>query len=129
MICAFSYSANMPWNCTSSWSSGRVAAGALDELDPGAGPGELLDQQRLVGELAGQPVRGIAQHHVHADPGDQVPQPLQARADQRRARVALVLEHPLLGTLKPQRAAWARSAAVCDPIVSSFFCRAEDTRA
>ena len=36
---------------------GRVAARALDELHPRAGAGELLDQQRLVGELAGQPVR------------------------------------------------------------------------
>jgi hypothetical protein len=53
-----------------------VTLWTLDELDPGSGPGEFLDQQRLVGELTGQPVRGVAQHHVHSDPGDQVPQPL-----------------------------------------------------
>ena len=34
-----------------------VAARPLDELHPDPGPGELLQQQRLVGELAGQPVR------------------------------------------------------------------------
>ncbi len=44
---------------------GSVAARALDELDPHPGAGELLDQKCLVGELAGQPVRGVAQHHVH----------------------------------------------------------------
>jgi hypothetical protein len=52
---------------------GRLAARALDELDPGTGTGELLDQQGLVGELAGQPVRGVAQHHVHPDAGHEVP--------------------------------------------------------
>ena len=35
---------------------GTVPAGAVDELHPGAGPGELLDQEGLVGELAGQAV-------------------------------------------------------------------------
>jgi hypothetical protein len=50
-----------------------VPARAFDELHPRAGPGELLDQQRLVGELTGQPVRGVAQHHIHPDTGDQVP--------------------------------------------------------
>ena len=98
---AFSYSANMPWNWTSSWSSGAVAARALDELHPHPGPGELLQQQRLVGELAGQPVRGVAQHHVHAALGGQVPQRLQGRADQRRAGMALVFEDPLLRDVKP----------------------------
>jgi len=29
MICAFSYSANMPWNCTSNWSSGESPRGPL----------------------------------------------------------------------------------------------------
>ena len=43
--------------------------------------------------------------------------------------MALVLEYPLLGHLKPLVAACARSAAVCESIVWSFFCRAEDTRA
>src|SRR5262249_21655625 len=47
----------------------------------------LGTQQRLVGELAGQPVRGIDQHHVHAALGGQVPQPLQARAHQRRTKM------------------------------------------
>ena len=129
MIWAFSYSANMPWNCTSNWSSGRVAARALDELHPGARAAELLDQQGLVGELAGQPVRRVAQHHVDPDPDDQVAQPLQGRADQRGAGVALVLEHPIVGDSSPSCSACARSAAVCDAIVSSFFCRADDTRA
>jgi hypothetical protein len=33
------------------------------------------------------------------------------------------------GTCNPDAAAWVCSAAVCEPIVSSFFCRADDTRA
>ena len=61
-----------------------VAARALDELHPDPGAGEFLQQQRLVGELAGQPVRGVAQHHVQAALGGQVPQRLQGRADQRQ---------------------------------------------
>jgi hypothetical protein len=75
---------------------------ALDELHPGARPGELLDQQGLVGELAGQPVRRVAQHHVDADPGDQVAQPLQRGPHQGGAGMALVLEHPVVGHVKPQ---------------------------
>src|SRR5215207_9371187 len=81
---------------------GGVAARAVvDELHPHPSPGELLDQQRLVGKLAGQPVRGIDQHHVQAALGGQVPQRLQARTDQRGAGVSLVLEHPLRRNLKP----------------------------
>src|SRR4051812_44964090 len=79
-----------------------VAARALDELHPGARAGEFLDQQGLVGELAGQPVRRVAQHHVDPDPGDQVAQPLQRGPHQGGAGVALVFEHPLLGDVKPQ---------------------------
>jgi hypothetical protein len=51
---------------------GAVAARAPDELHARACAGELLDQQGLVGEPAGQPVGGVAQHHVHADAGDGV---------------------------------------------------------
>jgi hypothetical protein len=69
---------------------GAVAARALDELGPDPGPGELLQQRRLVGELAGQPVRGVDEHHIQAALGYQVPQRLQGRADQGRARMALV---------------------------------------
>ena len=86
---------------------GGVAARPLDELHPHPGAGELLDQQRLVGELAGQPVRGVAQHHVHAALGGQVPQRLQGRADQRRAGMALVLEHP---APRGPQAGWSRRA-------------------
>ena len=32
------------------------------------------------------------------------------------------------GTVSPAAAAYSRSAAVCDPIVSSFFCRTDYTR-
>src|SRR6266700_2890520 len=81
---------------------GAVAARSLDELHAGPGAGELLDQQRLVGELAGQPVRGVDEHHIDADPGDHVPQPLQGGPDQRGPRMPLVLEHPLLRQLNPQ---------------------------
>ena len=108
---------------------GGVAAGALDELGPDPGPGEFLQQQRLVGELAGQPVRGIHQHHVHAALGDQVAQRLQGRADQRRARMALVFEDPLFRDVKPGLRGVLAQRLICDPIVSSFFCRALETRA
>ena len=46
-----------------------VAARALDELHPDPGPGEFLQQQRLVGELAGQPVRGVAPAPRPGSPG------------------------------------------------------------
>ena len=80
---------------------GAVTARALDELDPHPGPGEFLQQQRLVGELAGQPVRRIHQHHVHAPLGHQVTQRLQGRAHQRGARMTLVFEDPLRRDVKP----------------------------
>jgi len=79
-----------------------IAARALDELHPRTGAGELLDQQRLVSELAGQPVGRVAQHHIDPDPGHQITQPLQRGAHQGGAAVALVFEHPLVGDLKPQ---------------------------
>ncbi len=53
----FTCSANLPWNGTSRLVPGAVPARALHELHPHPGPGELLDQQRLVGELAGEAVR------------------------------------------------------------------------
>src|SRR6516164_1849696 len=54
---------------------GAVAARAvLDEFHSHPGPGEFFQQQSLVGEFAGQPVRGIAQDDVHAALGGQVPQ-------------------------------------------------------
>jgi hypothetical protein len=68
-----------------------------DELHARARAGELLDQQHLVGELAGQPVRGVAQHHIDADLGDQVPQPLQRGAHQGGPGMALVLKDPFGG--------------------------------
>ena len=80
---------------------GAVAPRPLHELHPGAAAGELLDQQRLVGELAGQPVRRVDQHHVEAALGGQVPQRLQARAGQRRPGVPLVGEHPVFRDVKP----------------------------
>ena len=81
---------------------GAVPPGAvLDELHPDPGPGELLDQQRLVGELAGQPVRRVAQHHIDAALGGQVPQRLERRADQRGAGMPLIFEHPALRHLEP----------------------------
>jgi glycosyltransferase involved in cell wall biosynthesis len=57
----------------------RVRVRPLDEHHAAAGLGELLDQQRLVGVLAGQPVRGVDEHHIHRHLGHQVPQPLQRR--------------------------------------------------
>jgi hypothetical protein len=108
---------------------GAVAARPLHELHPHPGPGELLDQQRLAGELAGQPVRGADQHDVEAALGGQVPQRLQRRPDERRAGVALVGEHPLLRHVSRLVAACSRSAVSWEPIVWSFACRALETRA
>ena len=81
---------------------GRVPGGSLEEHHRCARPGELLHQQRLVGVLAGQPVRGVAEHDVHRHLGHQVPEGVQGRAHQRRARVAVILEHPLFRDVKPQ---------------------------
>jgi hypothetical protein len=108
---------------------GGVSTRAFDEFHRGAGAGEFLDQQCLVGELAGQPVRGVTQHHIHSDPGDDIAQPLQRRANEGGPGVSFVFEDPLGGDVSSRCSACARSAAVCDAIVSSFFCRAEDTRA
>jgi hypothetical protein len=80
----------------------RVRARPLDEHHAGAGLGELLDQQRLVGVLAGEAVRGVDEHHVHRHLGHQVPQLLQRRPYQDGAGMAVVAEHPLLGNIKPQ---------------------------
>ena len=80
-----------------------VAARPLHELHPDTAAGELLDQQRLVGELAGQPVRRVDEHDVQAALGGQVPQRLQRRAGQRRAGVPLVGEDPLFRDVKPAR--------------------------
>ena len=107
---------------------GAVAARPLHELDPCAAAGELLDQQRLVGELAGQPVRGVDEDNVEAALGGQVAQRLQRRPDERCAGVALVGEDPLFRDVSAV-AAWSRSADSWEPIVSSFACRALDTRA
>jgi hypothetical protein len=108
---------------------GAVTARALDELGARAGAGELLDQHRLVGELAGQPVRGIAPHHIDADSATRS----RSRSNAGRTRVAP--EWPSSskthssGSSRCSRAAYARSAAVCEAIVWSVFCRADDTRA
>ncbi|HEX6448997.1 MAG TPA: hypothetical protein VF060_06015 [Trebonia sp.] len=90
----------MSWNWTSSWSSG-CRPGPLHELHPDPAAGQFLDQQRLVGELAGQPVRRVDQHHVQTALGGQVPQRLQARPGQRRPGVTLVGEHPVFRDVKP----------------------------
>ena len=79
-----------------------VPARALEELHPHPGAGEFLDQQRLVGELAGQPVRGVDEHHIDAALGGQVTQRLQGRADQGRPGMTLVLEHPFFGQVSPE---------------------------
>jgi len=79
---------------------GAVAGRPVEEADLGARPGGLLDQRRLVGVAAGQPIGRVAQHDLDGHLGDQVAQALQRRADQGRARVALVLEHPLGRNIK-----------------------------
>ena len=80
---------------------GRLGSGALDEADLGAGTGELVDEQRLVGVTAGQAVGRIAQDHVDGDLGGEVPKALEGRADQGGAGVPLVLEDPLGGHVEP----------------------------
>jgi hypothetical protein len=76
---------------------GAVTAGALEEYHGRARLRELLDQQRLVGVLTGQPVRGVDQQHIDWDLADQVTEPFQCRPDQTRPGLAVVFEHPLCG--------------------------------
>ena len=61
-----------------------------DDLDPGAA--ELVDQQHLVGVAARQPVGRVDVDAIERARGDRVAQPLEGRADQRGAAVALVDE-------------------------------------
>jgi len=81
---------------------GRVRARSLDEHHAAARLGELLDQQRLVGVLAGQPVRGVDEHHLHRHLRHQIPQLLQGRAHQGGPGVPVIAEHPRRWDLKPQ---------------------------
>jgi hypothetical protein len=90
----------MPWNSHHQLVLGGVSTRAFDEFHRGAGAGEFLDQQCLVGELAGQPVRGVTQHHIHSDPGDDIAQPLQRRANEGGPGVSFVFEDPLGGDVK-----------------------------
>ena len=84
---------------------GAVAARPLHELHPHPAAGELLDQQRLVGELAGQPVRGVDQHDVEAALGGQVPQRLQRPGAPASPRSAPRRRTP---TLPARQAGWSR---------------------
>ena len=84
---------------------GAVAARPLHELDPCAAAGELLDQQRLVGELAGQPVRGVDEDNVEAALGGQVPQRLQRPAGRALRRSGPRRRRP---TLPGRQAGWSR---------------------
>ena len=52
---------------------GRLGPRALDEPDLGAGAGELVDQQRLVGVPAGEPIRRVTQHDIDRNLGGQIP--------------------------------------------------------
>ena len=108
---------------------GAVAPRPLHELHPRPAAGELLDQQRLVGEIAGQPVRGVDQHDVEAALGGQVAQRLQRRPHQRRAGVPVVGNTQSSGTSSRLVAACSRSADSWEPIVWSFACRALETLA
>ncbi len=108
---------------------GRLCPRALQEADLGAGPGELVDEQGLVGVAAGQAVGRVAEDDIDGDLDGEVPEALQGGADQGGSRVALVLEDPVGGTSSPQRSAASISAAVWEPIVCSSRWRAEDTRA
>ncbi len=81
---------------------GAVAARALDEHHGRAGLGELLDQQRLIGVLASQPVGRVDQQHVHRDLADQIAQLFQRRPDQTRPGLAVVFEHPPFSHVQTQ---------------------------
>jgi hypothetical protein len=70
---------------------------ATREHDLDTGPGELLEQQHLVGVAAREPIRRVAQQHLKRALGGTVAQPLERRPDQRRAGEPLIAEHQLLG--------------------------------
>jgi hypothetical protein len=65
---------------------------AVEEHDLGAAAAELVEQQHLVGVAAGQAIGRVDVYPVDGAGGDEVAQPLEPRADERGAAVALVDE-------------------------------------
>ena len=102
-ILARSYSAITPLDLQQQVVLGRAADRAVEEDDLDAGAAELLHQQHLVGIAAGQPVGGVDVERSMRPGRHGVAQPLQRRAQQAGAAVALVdvgvvgLELPAIG--------------------------------
>jgi hypothetical protein len=63
-----------------------------EELDDRAVALELLDEERLVDEVAGEPVRRGDEDPVQLGTGRSVPQPVEAGSPERGAAVAVVAE-------------------------------------
>ena len=118
----------MPWNWTSSWSSGLSPRGPYRD-DPHPAASQLLDQKRLVGELAGQPVRRVDQRDVERRPWAARSRSASSPGRTSVAGVALVGEDPLLRDVKRALSGVLAQRGELEPIVSSFALRALETLA
>lgn len=108
---------------------GAVADGSIQEDQVDTAPPQLLDKQNLVGVLPGQAIGGM---HVQAIEGARVrrvAQSLQRGTRQRCPAVALVDESEFFRkrTAVGDNALLERSSWL--PIVFSFACCSEETRA
>ena len=129
-ILAFSYSAITPWTwvsrvaCGSSWR--RSGASVKRTVTPK--PGQLVEDQHLVGVGAGQPVRREAPHRLEQPALGGVAQRVQPGPVQPGTGVAVV--DVLTDQLVPGGGHVARAAAAsCEPMVPRSACRSVDTRA
>jgi hypothetical protein len=81
----------------------RAADRAVEEHNHRAGAAELLDQKRLMGVAAGEPIWGVHVNALDTPSGDHIAQLLQCRTKQDRAAIAFVhvgvirLELPAIG--------------------------------
>ncbi|ESZ30853.1 hypothetical protein X732_30570 [Mesorhizobium sp. L2C066B000] len=82
---------------------GRATNGAVQEDDLHTGTTELVDQQRLMGVAAGEPIGSMDVETLDVATGNRIPQPLQRRAKQNRTTVAVIqiavtwLKHEAIG--------------------------------
>src|SRR5262249_20598484 len=80
---------------------GAAADLAIQENHVDAHALELIDQQDLIGIFAGEAIRRMHLETIDHPRGDQVPQPLQRRADQGRPTIAFIHKLHALGQGQP----------------------------
>ena len=95
MILARSYSAIIPWTWTRRFSAGSWPSGIAEEDDLDVAAGELLEDQDLVGILAGEAIRVLDVESVEGAGGGLVAEPLQARPQEDGPADAVVDEPQL----------------------------------